>query len=268
MSLAAWIERWALTPDGAAFSTHSSDLQPVRWRGRAAMLKVARSPEEAASGALMQWWNGVGAADVFASEPPALLLARADGKRSLHRMALGGEDDAATRVLCATAAGLHAPRSAPPPPLVPLEDWFRPLLASAPSEPLFAQAAEVARSLLASQRDVRPLHGDLHHDNVLDFGAAGWRAIDPKGLIGERSFDFANLLRNPLGPLPTTPGRLAWQATIIADAAQLDRRRLLQWTFAYCCLSAVWIVSDGTAADADELALDRAVAELALAEPA
>jgi len=266
MTLAAWIERWALDPDGAPFSTHSSDLLPVRWRDRAAMLKVAHESEERAGGALMQWWDGLGAAEVLASEPPALLLARAEGACSLHRMALDGEDEAATRILCATAAGLHARRSAPPPPLVSLEDWFRPLLASAPCEPLFAQAAEAARSLLASQRDVRPLHGDLHHDNVLDFGNAGWRAIDPKGLIGERTFDFANLLRNPLGPLPTVPGRLARQATIAAEAAQVDRRRLLQWTFAYCCLSAVWIVNYGTAADADELALDRAVAELALAE--
>lgn len=30
------------------------------------------------------------------------------------------------------------------------------------------------------------LHGDLHHGNVLDFGASGWLAIDPKGLKGER----------------------------------------------------------------------------------
>jgi streptomycin 6-kinase len=263
MSLAAWIERWALTPDGAAFSTPSSDLQPVRWHRQPAMLKVARQAEEAAGGALMQWWDGRGAAEVLASEPPALLLARAEGPRSLHRMALEGEDDAATRILCATAAGLHAPRKAAPPPLVPLKHWFEPLLAFGGE---FAEGAAVARSLLASQHDVRPLHGDLHHDNVLDFGAGGWRAIDPKGLLGERAFDFANLLRNPLGPLPTAPGRFARQATLIAEAAGVERRRLLQWTFAYCCLSAVWIIGDGTAADAGELALDRAVATLAATE--
>jgi streptomycin 6-kinase len=28
---------------------------------------------------------------------------------------------------------------------------------------------------------------------VLDFETSGWLAIDPKGLIGERGFDFANI---------------------------------------------------------------------------
>ena len=43
----------------------------------------------------------------------------------------------------------------------------------------------VERALLALPQDVGVLHGDLHHGNVLDFGD-GWRAIDPKGLVGER----------------------------------------------------------------------------------
>ena len=46
--------------------------------------------------------------------------------------------------------------------------------------------AETAQALLADPRERSVLHGDLHHDNALDFGARGWRAIDPKGLIGER----------------------------------------------------------------------------------
>jgi streptomycin 6-kinase len=32
---------------------------------------------------------------------------------------------------------------------------------------------------------------------VLDFGACGWLAIDPKRLAGERGFDFANIFTNP-----------------------------------------------------------------------
>jgi type IV secretion system protein VirD4 len=37
--------------------------------------------------------------------------------------------------------------------------------------------------LLAEPRDVGVLHGDLHHDNVLDFGARGWLAIDPNDIV-------------------------------------------------------------------------------------
>lgn len=57
------------------------------------------------------------------------------------------------------------------------------------------------------------LHGDVHHGNVLNFGARGWLAIDPRGLVGERAFDHANLLCNPD------------VATAAASGSWLDRRR-------------------------------------------
>ena len=105
------------------------------------------------------------------------------------------------------------------------------------------------------------LHGDIHHGNVLDFGPRGWLFIDPKRLIGERGFDFANILRNPDAQVATAPGRLARQASVIAEAARLDRTRLLQWTLAFAGLSAAWIFGDG-----DNPTLDLAVAEIAASE--
>ena len=62
---------------------------------------------------------------------------------------------------------------------------------------ILARCAEAARALLSEPREVGVLHGDLHHDNVLDFGVRGWLAIDPKRLVGERGFDFANIFTNP-----------------------------------------------------------------------
>ncbi|WP_430515673.1 aminoglycoside phosphotransferase family protein, partial [Inquilinus limosus] len=44
---------------------------------------------------------------------------------------------------------------------------------------IVARAAAIARDLLAERREIVTLHGDLHHDNVLDFGPRGWLAIDP-----------------------------------------------------------------------------------------
>ena len=68
-------------------------------------------------------------------------------------------------------------------------------------------AENVAAELLASPRDVTVLHGDIHHGNILDFGARGWLAVDPKGLVGERGLDYANLFCNPDTATATGPGR-------------------------------------------------------------
>ena len=46
-------------------------------------------------------------------------------------------------------------------------------------------AQRVHRRLCESQRDVRLLHGDLHHDNVLLDAGRGCLAIDPTGVTGE-----------------------------------------------------------------------------------
>jgi streptomycin 6-kinase len=120
-----------------------------------------------------------------------------------------------------------------------------------------------AQALLADPRDVAVLHGDIHHGNVLDGGERGWLAIDPKGLLGERTFDYVNILRNPDAETALAPGRFDRQVALLAGTASLDRRRLLQWTLAFAGLSAAWQLADGTAA-----ALDLAVAALASARSA
>ncbi len=261
-----WLDRWALTPEGAAFSTQGgSQLMPVRADGRAAMLKIAGGPEDRAGGALMAWWGGDGAARVLEIEGPAILLERLSGGRDLATMARNGQDDAATRVLCDTAMHLHAPRPvAPPATLVPLDRWHDSLAQAARSRGgLFAEAWPVAQDLLAHPHEAVVLHGDLHHGNVLDGGPRGWLAIDPKGLIGERAFEYANLFRNPDAEIALEPGRLARQARVVAETAALAPERLLAWAFTYAVLGAAWSLEDGHDGDA---AVGLKIAEIARAE--
>jgi streptomycin 6-kinase len=195
-------------------------------------------------------------------------MERATGSRSLAEMAREGRDDEACRILCATAAKLHAARPGIFPEIVPLTRWFRDLEPAATKHGgILLRCADTARMLLAEPRDHMVLHGDLHHENVLDFGARGWCAIDPHGLIGERGFDFANIFTNPdlsdpTRPVATEPGRFARRVDVVAEAAGLERQRLLQWILAWTGLSAAWFLEDS-----DPLArIDLQIAELAAAE--
>lgn len=263
-----YLSAWNLLPDGQPIVTHSSFLLPVRrWEEAAtatatAMLKIATAPEEQAGAALMRWWDGEGAAKVLEHDGNAILMERLDGPQSLGELARSGRDDEATTILCTVAAQLHAPRRGPLPEVVPLSRWFRALHPAADRYGgVFSQAANAADALLATEQGVVPLHGDLHHGNVLDGGERGWLAIDPKGLIGERGFEFANIFCNPDLPVATTPGRLPRQVDVVAKVAGLDRTRLLHWILAYAGLSAAWTLEEG-----DEPIIALAVAKLAAAE--
>lgn len=245
-----YINRWGLVPDGLLIVTNSGHLLPVQYNGMPAMLKVAVQEEEKAGAALMAWWQGEGAARVLAYDGAALLLERAEGGVALAELARNGRDEEASQIICAVASKLHTPRSAQPPALVDLSKWFQGLEASATAHGgIFAIARATARELLASPRDVRVLHGDMHHDNVLDFGQRGWLAIDPKGLVGERGFDYANLFCNPDTETAVQPKRFDRRVEIVAEAAGLERRRLLQWILAWSGLSASWHLQDGTKPD-------------------
>jgi streptomycin 6-kinase len=264
----SYLSKWRLVPDGEPIVTHAARLLPVLRCGESAMLKLSFEEDERLGGAVMEWWSGHGAARVLAREEHALLLERATGSASLADMARTGRDDEACRILCQTAARLHVPRTRSLPDLTPLAQWFRELAPAARTHGgILLRCAETAEALLRDQREIVVLHGDLHHDNVLDFGERGWLAIDPKHIIGERGFDFANIFTNPdladpTRPVATEPGRFARRLDIVAEAARLDRLRLLSWILAWTGLSAAWFLGDG-----DPMAeIDLHIAKLAAAE--
>ena len=256
------LQCWNLILDGDPILTQSSDLLPVIYQGQKAMLKIAKSDEEKRGNFLMAWWNGQGgAAPVFLHEGPAVLMERALGQNSLIHMAKNNQDEQATKIICAAAQKLHGIKNKnPPPSLTPLSDYFRALgTAASQHGGVLTQADQAAQELLEKPQDSVILHGDIHHGNILDFEDKGWLAIDPKGLVGESYFDFANLFLNPDFELATQPGRLETQLNLVCKMAELDRHRLLKWILAYAGLSAAWHLEDRTN---PELAL--AIANLTL----
>lgn len=262
---ASYLEKWSLQLDGEVIVTLSSHLYPVRYRNQPAMLKLALDPEEKFGRLPMIYWNGQGAAEIYESDGDAVLMERTDSRRNLFHMAMTGSDEDATRIICRTVATLHAPRPTPVPrDLVPLDTWFASLHTAAPAQGgLFAPALEAAKGLLADPEPPVVLHGDVHHGNILDFGDRGWLAIDPKRVLGDRGYDYANLFCNPELPVVTTPGRLQRQLPIVAEEAGLPPRRILNWVLAYAGLSAAWFLEDG-----DDLGVesDLTMAAIAIAE--
>lgn len=267
-----YLQRWSAQVAGDPFATHTGDLLPVRLTGSLAglpaMIKISRDFDERIGGQVLQWWCGDGAARVYACDEDtgALLLERATGSRHLLRMALEGEDDAATSSICDTIRQLHVKRSsARPEKLLPLTHFFRSLAPMAQREGgIMAECAMVAGELLSEQREHVVLHGDAHHGNILDFGERGWLAIDPKRVTGERYYDYVNLLCNPDLKTCIDPVRFAQQLEIVINVAGLERRRLLKWVMAHAALSAAWFLEDAERTKADKQLAVAHLARLAL----
>ena len=66
------------------------------------------------------------------------------------------------------------------------------------------------------------LHGDLHYSNMLDGGARGLVAIDPKGTLGERAFDAVDFVLDGSEPVERRLAR-------VVAATGLDADRLAGW---------------------------------------
>jgi len=248
------LARWGLTPDGAAIETQGSRLLPVRRGDEPAMLKLPDGEHERLGYLPLEYWGGNGAVRLLArnDDGSAMLIERATGTRSLSAMARSGAegDDEATAILCDAIAALQTPRGPAPPGLIPLQTWFEDLFSIAQERGgILSRSAAAATELLAAQREIVPLHADFHHDNLLDFGARGWLAIDPKCVLGDRAFEYTILfcdpdLADPEPPVATLPGCFERRLEIVLAKSGLERERLLKWILAWCGLSTAWFLAD------------------------
>jgi streptomycin 6-kinase len=243
-----YLRTWSLTDPEPLAQTPTSHVYTVTYQGQRAVLKVLTPVgvcDEKGGAVALAHWNGRGAVRLLREDAQAHLLEYLPGE-DLAALVGRGEDDRATTITGEVLNRLHlAPGKLPA--LTTLNQRFRSLFRRAESDAAYARAARLAHTLLADPHNVHVLHGDMHHENIRWHPERGWLAFDPKGLVGERTYDAANTLCNPM----TLPGmvldgdRLIRQATLLADALHVDRLRLLVFTYAHAHLSASWSLEDG-----------------------
>ncbi|MGL4290180.1 MAG: aminoglycoside phosphotransferase family protein [Phreatobacter sp.] len=265
-------EHWDIAAAELLTETVSSRIWTVRLGdGRPAVvkdLKPIKDLQDGLDGAhYLSWRDGVGAIRLLGLDGHRLLLEHA-GDRALSQEIAAQGDDVATGIAAEVMARLLSPPADPwPTGLPPLRQRFAGLFAKAKADnnagvkSLYGEAARLADGLLASPHDVRPLHGDLHHDNIMR-GPRGWLVIDPIGVVGDPGFDAANMFYNPLDrdDLCRDPQRIAAMAEAFSRVLGQSPRRLLDHAVAYGCLSAAWHAEDANRPDEErELAVALAI---------
>ena len=154
------------------------------------------------------WRNGRGAVRLLGRENNLMLLEYA-GERMLSHIVAEHGDYQATEIAAELMAKLYAASEEPlPSALLPIRDRFAALFQRARDDQNagcqtdYVHAAIIADQMMSNASELRGLHGDLHHENIM-FSSRGW--LDA-----------------------------------FSRALDVDPRRLLDQAYAYGCLSAAW----------------------------
>jgi streptomycin 6-kinase len=243
-----YLATWDLSNPRFLTQTMTSQIYTVTYETKTVILKLLSPSEtdEQRGAVALRYIDGHGAVRLLRYDEGAHLMEYAAGDE-LVTLVKRGEDENATRIIAQVIQQLHGvPQDIPHDGLFLLERWFEALFNKAASDrqagidSIYVRSASLAERLLVDQREVRVLHGDIHHRNIRKT-SRGWLTFDPKGLIGERTYDCANTLCNPVMPeLVHNETCLLTNAAILADTLALDVSRVLAFTYAYACLNASW----------------------------
>ncbi|PPE03400.1 aminoglycoside phosphotransferase family protein [Holospora curviuscula] len=109
------------------------------------------------------------------------------------------------------------------------------------------KARKLRGELLQTSKPDVFLHGDLHHDNILQNGD-DWMVIDPKGVIGEPAYEVAAFIRNPIPELlhhADATTIIHNRITQFSELLGIPAKRILDWCFVQAVLAWAWALEDG-----------------------
>lgn len=239
---------WELEAEGEVIKTHTSYLYPVRFQGVSAMLKIFQEhSDEYASSKVLEHYRGVGAVSLLVSDDEAIVIERAVPGYDLSDV----PEAEACEVFTTVVKGIHKrlPAGVDVRPIRVLEKDFDAYLTSGntllPADEVLC-AKELFLALNDSSTQEVLLHGDLHHYNILYDRDAGWRAIDPKGYLGDPAYEVGAFLRNPLhDPKRFSDAHVLEQRiALITKQLQMDPARVRAWSYVNTMLAITYMQED------------------------
>jgi streptomycin 6-kinase len=153
-----------------------------------------------------------------------------------------------------TVKKLHANRAPGHHAFCHIKDWLKALdnisLQQLPAH-LVKKALASRNTLLTSLNREIILHGDLHHDNILQSGD-DWLMIDPKGVVGEIEFEvsaFDFISPTEFENHPAIKSLFESRVKQLSDTLNLNAQRVKDWVFVRLILFIAWHFEDKTNPD-------------------
>jgi streptomycin 6-kinase len=194
----------------------------------------------------LKCFAGCGAVYVLAEDNGMLFLERAVPGMSLKDYFPTKEKES-IEIACNVMKKLHQANIPEVHNFPHIKDWLTALDKDYPIHDGYLQKAKKLRDELLQNSEVDVLlHGDLHHDNILQNGE-NWFVIDPKGIIGDQAYEVAAFIRNPIPELlnhADAPNIIHNRIARFAEALELPYQRILDWCFVQAVLAWIWSLED------------------------
>lgn len=267
LNIGKFLDRWHLELDNYGEPLHETRSSWIylatRRGGQQVILKLLKEEvgaDEKRGGALMAWYGSDCAAEMYEYDDEAQLMEYLDGPHLLeHHDAIG--DDQSAEVIASVVMRLHATdREAPPAGLTPLNERFKALHRRADYDrhmglqSVFVRTSNLAYAIDAVPVDSIPLHGDVHHENIVGTRSRAWKVIDPKGLWGAKEYEISNVYCNPVGrpDLTRSRDRIDTITRRFSDVTGYNGTRILQFAAIHAATSACWSMEQNRAANSAE----------------
>lgn len=195
----------------------------------------------------LKCFAGYGAVHVLAEDKGMLLLERAVPGTSLKDYFPDKEQES-IEIACEVMQKLHQANIPITHNFPHIKDWLKAFDKDWSIPDAYLKKAQKLRDqLLQTAKPDVLLHGDLHHDNILQNGET-CVVIDPKGVIGEPAYEVAAFIRNPIPKLlnqADAPTIIHNRITRFAELLELPSQRILDWCFVQAVLAWAWALEDG-----------------------
>lgn len=195
----------------------------------------------------LKCFAGYGAVKVLSEDDGMLLLERAVHGTSV-KSCFPDKEQESIEITCGVIKKLHQANIPMTYNFPHIKDWLMALDKDLNIPNEYLKKARNLRDQLLKTADANVLlHGDLHHDNILQ-NADGWLVIDPKGVIGEPAYEVATFIRNPIPELlnhTDAPNIVLNRITRFSEDLKLSERRIIDWCFVQAVLAWVWALEDG-----------------------
>ena len=182
----------------------------------------------------LRCFEGCGAVNVLAEDKGMLLLERAVPGTSFKSY-FPDKALESCKISCGVMKKLHlpAPRLRETSHFPHIKDWLTALDKDwAIPDGYLTKARKLRHQLLQKAKPDVLLHGDLHHDNILQNGD-DWVVIDPKGVIG-----------SPMNKIWAFVMDIERDIPLIAHYFNFRTQDVFNWYFVHVILAACWNLED------------------------